>query len=195
MTATTLHNPANTDAVLLSPIHRRWSTRAFDPAAVIDDETLNTLLEAARWAPSAGNTQPWRFIVARRGSDEFQRIAKNLRGANAEWAPNASVLIITLAEKSDEDGNPRPFGQYDLGQSVAYLTLQAVELGLTVRQMGGVERDAIRAAFDVPERLDIVTAVAIGHAGDAETVLNEELRGRETLPRERKAVPELLYEI
>lgn len=188
-------NPAVTDATLLPPIQTRWSTRAFDPEAEIDDNTMTTLLEAARWAPSAGNTQPWRFIAARRGTDAFERIATNLRGFNKEWAPKASAMFLTLAENATESGDPRPTSQYDLGQSVAFLVLQAVHLGLTVRQLAGMERDEIRTAFQIPERFDIISVVTVGYGADPAVVLSDELRERETLPRERKAVADILYDI
>jgi nitroreductase len=100
---------ADTSVRLLPALAERWSPRSFDPTASVDEDKLTAALEAARWSPSANNTQPWRFIVARRGGAAFEAIEENLMGFNKAWAGSASVLIVALAEVIDAEGAPRRF--------------------------------------------------------------------------------------
>ncbi|AND15327.1 nitroreductase [Rathayibacter tritici] len=183
---------ATTSAPILDVLAERWSPRSYDATATVSDETLTSLLEAARWSPSASNSQPWRFIVARRGSDEFDRIVSTLAGFNGAWAGSAAVLVVALAETLDAEGKPRPWASYDLGQSIAHLSVQAHHEGLHVHQMAGFDKDAVRAAFDVDERFDPVTIAAVGVAAEADALSNETLRERETAPRSRLPLAELL---
>ncbi|WP_127794864.1 nitroreductase family protein [Agromyces sp. LHK192] len=183
---------AATEAPLISALVERWSPRAFDPSAVIDDDTLRTVLEAARWAPSANNTQPWRFIVARRGTDAFTRIHDALAGFNQAWADSAAVLIVNLAETVDPERDaPRPWARYDLGQAVAHLSVQAQHEGLHTHQMGGFDAERLRADFALDDSLEIVSISAIGVVGDA-AALPDVLREREVAPRVRKPLGELV---
>jgi len=170
----------------------RWSPRAFTERSV-DRETLGSLLEAARWAPSSNNEQPWRFLVARREDGApFQRILACLVPFNQAWAQKAPVLLLALARtRSERDGRPNRLALYDVGQAVAHLTFQASALGLAVHQMAGIEIDKIRADFALPEELEPAAAVAIGYPGDPAT-LPERLREREALPRERKSLAEIV---
>jgi nitroreductase len=177
------------------PIHElldeRWSPRSYDESARIDDATLASLLEAARWAPSASNTQPRRFIVGRRGTATFDGIVENLMSFNAVWAPRAAALVVALAEPVAEDGREQRWAEYDLGQSLAHLTVQAHAHGLHVHQMGGIDLDGLRRRFAVPERLVPVTVTAIGVVADASR-LDEKLAAREVQPRERRPLDELV---
>ncbi|NRD09093.1 nitroreductase family protein [Rathayibacter agropyri] len=183
---------ATTSAPILDVLAERWSPRSYDTAATVSDETLASLLEAARWSPSAANSQPWRFIVARRGSDEFGRIVATLAGFNGAWAGSAAVLVVALAETVDTEGKARPWAVYDLGQSVAHLSIQAHHEGLHVHQMAGFDKDAVRAAFGVDERFEPMTVAAIGVAAGAEALENEVLRDRETAPRTRLPLNDLV---
>lgn len=183
---------ATTSAPILDVLAERWSPRSYDTTATISDETLASLLEAARWSPSAGNSQPWRFLVARRGTDEFNRIVATLAGFNSVWAGSAAVLVVALAETVDTEGKARPWAVYDLGQSVAHLSIQAHHEGLHVHQMGGFSKDGVRTAFGVDERFDPMTVAAIGIAAGAEALENEALRDRETAPRTRLPLDELV---
>ncbi|HEY6800618.1 MAG TPA: nitroreductase family protein [Agromyces sp.] len=182
---------ASTDAALISPLMERWSPRAYDPTAVVDPAVLRTILEAARWAPSANNGQPWRFIVARRGSRAFATVHDALRGFNQAWADSAAVLIVNLAETTDESGAVRPWARYDLGQAVAHLTVQAQHEGLHTHQMGGFDAARLHDAFDLDERLEVVSITAVGVLGDAGS-LPDALRQREVAPRLRKPLNELV---
>jgi nitroreductase len=192
MTVAHLSDRAADTAVRLLPVlAERWSPRAFDSTAAVDEEKLTAALEAARWSPSAGNTQPWRFIVARRGSAAFAVIAENLTGFNKVWAGSASVLIVALAEVIDPDGNERRFAKYDLGQAMAHLSVQAHHDGLHVHQMGGFDPDALRAEFDIDERFLPVSVAALGTLGDPDA-LPAPLRERELAPRTRAALDDLV---
>lgn len=191
MTLLTPNRNADTTAPLLGALVERWSPRAYDPTADVRTETLRTVFEAARWAPSANNVQPWRFIVARRGTDGFATIHDALLGFNQAWADSAAVLVVNLAETVDAEGNPRPWARYDLGQAVAHLTVQAQHEGLHTHQMGGFDTTRLREAFALDERLEVVSVTAIGVLGDAAT-LPEALRDRERAPRVRKPLDELV---
>jgi len=182
---------ADTTAPLIHPLVERWSPRAYDPTAVVSTDVLRTILEAARWAPSANNTQPWRFIVARRGSDAFTTVHDALMGFNQAWADSAAVLIVNIAETADAEGTPRPWARYDLGQAVAHLTVQAQHEGLHTHQMGGFDGAKIAQAFVLAEHLEVVSITAIGVLGDVDA-LPEPLREREVAPRLRKPLAELV---
>ena len=182
---------ADTTAALINPLVERWSPRAYDPTAEVSTDALRTILEAARWAPSANNTQPWRFIVARRGTDTFTTVHDALLGFNQAWADSAAVLIVNIAETADVEGTPRPWARYDLGQAVAHLTVQAQHEGLHTHQMGGFEGAKISEAFGLADHLEVVSITAIGVLGDVDA-LPEPLREREVAPRLRKSLDELV---
>ncbi|MCE0486715.1 nitroreductase family protein [Ornithinimicrobium sediminis] len=182
---------AATAVPILEVLAERWSPRAFDPRGEVEDAAIDRALEAARWTPSANNSQPWRFVVARRGSPTFHLVHGSLAGVNRTWADKAAVLVVSIAEVADADGRPRPWSHYDLGQSVAYLTAQVHHDGLHAHQMAGFDTEALRAALSLPPRLDPVTVVAVGPLGDADA-LPEPLRERERAPRQRRAVTDLV---
>jgi hypothetical protein len=180
---------AQTDSPVLPVLAARWSPRGFDADAPIDELKLASALEAARWSPSAGNTQPWRFIVARRGTDAFERIVANLRGFNSAWAGRAGALVVAVAETATADGTPMPFAAYDLGQAMAHFSVQAHHDGLHVHQMGGIESDGLRAAFGFEERFVPLTVSAVGTLGGFDS-LPEALQERELAPRLRRPLAE-----
>ncbi|TFB67039.1 nitroreductase [Cryobacterium sp. Hz7] len=169
----TLSRAAHTASLLLPVLAGRWSPRGFYPTALVDEATLTTVLEAARWAPSASNMQPARFIVARRGSDSFAKIHETLMGFNKAGADAATVLIVNVATLPIDVTRENPWARYDLGQAVAYLTIQAQHEGLHTHQLGG---------FD---------GTALGVLGDV-SLLSPELLERESAPRTRKPLVELL---
>jgi nitroreductase len=187
----TVNRSADTDAPLLPILAERWSPRGFDRDAVIDDDTLTTILEAARWAPSASNIQPARFIVARRGSVAFDTIHDALAGFNRAWADAASVLIVNVAELSIDSERENPWARYDLGQAVAHLTVQAQHEGLHTHQMGGFDPARLAEAFGLRDDQAIVTITALGRLGDADS-LPADLLERELAPRTRKPLAELI---
>ncbi|TFB75346.1 nitroreductase [Cryobacterium glaciale] len=182
---------ADTASPLIEILAERWSPRAYDKNAVIDEATLTTVLEAARWAPSGNNGQPARFIVARRGSASFVKITDALMGFNKAWADSASVLIVNVAQLPTEGERQNPWARYDLGQSVAHLSIQAQHEGLHTHQMGGFDGSAIATAFNLTPEQDVVTVTALGVLGKADD-LTPELREREVAPRSRLPLSELL---
>ena len=175
------------------PIHDtlagRWSPRSFDPAYVVGEDDLTALGEAARWAPSASNTQPARFIVGARGTGTFDKIFATLMDFNTTWTPRASLLIVALAEV-ERDGKALRWAEYDLGQAVAHLSVEAESRGLNVRQMGGFDPAAVKTAFEVPAGMEPVAVVAVGKYLDAED-LPQGIRERDTAPRTRRGLEEL----
>ncbi len=177
------------------PVHpllaERWSPRGFDQAHEIGDDALAALLEAARWAPSAQNSQPWRFLVTRRGEPAHDRLFAALAPGNQAWAGAASALILVAARTAGDDGRPQPWALYDTGQAVAALVTQAQADGLSVHQMGGFGTGAVRAEFGLGEDLTPVVVVAIGRH-DSEAGLPEPLAVREAAPRTRHPVGDLL---
>jgi nitroreductase len=146
---------------VLPVIHERWSARAFSPREVSKLD-LRLIFEAARWAPSSNNEQPWRFIVGLRGTSTHQKINESLMGFNQAWAPKAPVLIVGLAKAKMTNGSPNHFAFYDLGSASAHLVLQAAALGLTSHQMGGVDRQKGRTLLEIPEDYQIAAAIALG---------------------------------
>jgi len=182
---------AQTSTPIDEVLAERWSPRSFDASAPLDEKKLLAALEAARWAPSAGNSQPSRFIVARRGSSAFDSIVANLMGFNQVWTTSAGALIVGLAEVTDAEGKPRPWAKYDLGQALAHLSVQAHHDGLHVHQMGGFSADGLRDAFSIDERFEPVSVAAIGVLASADA-LPEALRERETAPRTRLPLSELV---
>ena len=142
----------------------RSSPASFDASHDVSPEVIEALLEAARWAPSAGNSQPWAFIVARRGDDVHARLLPHLAGSSARWAGCASLLVVNLAHRyvEDTDWDYSEFSLYDLGQAVAHMSFQAQALGLHVRQFRAFDRAALAAEFDVPQHWEVTTMSAIG---------------------------------
>ena len=189
MSLTTVH-PADTDAPILDVLAERWSTRIFDAQTPIDEDALASALEAARWAPSANNTQPWRFVVARRGTDAHAAIVAALMGFNQTWAADAGALVVFAAAAS-LDGKPLTWAVYDTGQAAAYFTVQAHASGLHTHQMGGFDRAAIGEAFGFGDDLAAVTVMAVGALGSLAEA-PEALRERELAPRTRRPIAESL---
>ncbi|MGY1885216.1 nitroreductase family protein [Blastococcus sp. SYSU DS0753] len=185
-------------AVTAVPLHPllagRWSSRALDAAHELTDAQLTALLEAARWAPSANNTQPWRFAVAHRGTAEFAAVQDALAPGNRLWAHAASALLVVAAETTGPDGSPRPWAVYDTGQAVAHLTVQAEHEGLAVHQLGGFDRERVAALLDLPAAVVPLVVLTLG-VRDAEAELPEALAARERTARERLPLDALLVPV
>lgn len=186
-----LDRTARTDVPILDVLAERWSTRVFDAEAPIDEEALRAAFEAARWSPSANNSQPWRFLLARRGTDAHARIVESLVGFNQGWAPAAGALLVVLAETADPEGRARPWAMYDAGQAAAFFTVEAHARGLATHTIGGFAADDLRASFDIDARFAPVTVIAVGAFGDPDAA-DEVVRAREAAPRERRPLAESL---
>ena len=182
------------DAPSLHPLlSARSSPASFDPSHEVTPEQIETLLEAARWAPSAGNSQPWAFIVARRGDEVHEQLIPHLAGSSARWAGTASLLVVNLAHRyvEDTDWEYSEFSLYDLGQAVAHMTIQAQAIGLDARQFRAFDKDAITAAFEVPPHWEVTTMAAYGRAASATT----DAAARTRPARQRRPVHELLWPV
>ncbi len=142
----------------------RWSPTTFDPTHEAGADAVDLLLEAARWAPSAGNSQPWAFIAGRRGDPTHARMVPHLLGSAAGWVPTASILIANLQHRFVEgtDWAYSEFSGYDLGQAVAHMIIQAQAIGLHARQFRAFDRAALSTEFGVPEHWEIATMTAFG---------------------------------
>ena len=179
------------------PIHEilqnRWSPRAFSGQMVEHDKLLS-LFEAARWAPSSSNLQPWSFIVTNREDPAaFAKLLGTLGDWNQAWAKNAPILVLALAAAEREPGKTNHYAAYDLGQSIAHLSIQASALGLTVHQMGGFDRQKAAQVFELPAGTNPLSVFAIGYPGNPAT-LPEGFRELEVGPRTRKPLAEFVFD-
>jgi nitroreductase len=176
-------------------LRSRWSPRLWDAGHEVTPAEVESLLEAARWAPSAGNSQPWAFVVGRRGDDTHRRLVAHLARSSAAWAPDAGLLVANLCHLHVEgtDWAYSEFAAYDLGQAVAHMTFQAESLGLAVRQFAAFDREAVEREFAVAEHWQVTTMSAIGRArpGVPPNALQRPDGG--TLPRERRPAGDLLW--
>jgi nitroreductase len=153
-----------TDAPLHPLLARRWSPTVFDESYDAGAAEVESLLEAARWAPSAGNSQPWAFITARRGDAVHPRLLRHLAPSAARWAPTASILVVNLCRRyvEDTDWEFSEFALYDLGQAVAHMTVQAQSLRLFARQFRAFDRAGLAAEFAVPGHWQVTSMSAFG---------------------------------
>ena len=175
-------------------IKHRWSPLGFDRDRDIDRESLLSILEAARWAASSFNLQPWRFIVApRQNALEFQKIVSVLREGNQSWAQHAAVLMIAVTQQLREPDKPNRHAVHDLGLAISQMALQALDRGLYVHQMGGFFPDKAREIYQIPAAFEAYTAIAIGYRSADLTHLSEAQRQREAAPRQRLALADIAF--
>ncbi|HEX3778127.1 MAG TPA: nitroreductase family protein [Pseudonocardiaceae bacterium] len=172
-------------------IAARWSPRALDPTAEMTDSQLRALLEAARWAPSYGNTQPARYLFGRRGEETFNRIYGVLNSGNRSWTHAAAVLLLGAVARRNAKGEI-PYAEYGLGLATENLVLQAVAEGLVAHQMSGFDADAARAEFALPDDVTPLVVIAVGKLGDPSD-LDERRRERELAARTRLPLGEIAY--
>jgi nitroreductase len=185
------HAPA-TDGVL-PVVLQRWSPRSFDGREVSPAD-LEKVFEAARWAPSSYNEQPWRFIVGVRTSSTHSKIASSLMDFNKAWAPRAPVLILGVAKtRFSQNDAPNAYAIFDLGAASALITLQASALGLVTHQMAGFDHDAARKVLGIPETYALGSVMALGYQGEPSALPNDRLIALETAPRTRKPLSEIVF--
>ena len=157
-----MNKRADTSVSLHPLIAERWSPRAFDESATISSDDLRAIFEAARWAPSAFNAQPWKFIHGVRGDEKFTQISSLLIDFNKQWAPKASALILVNALTFREDGKVNPTALYDTGLAVSHLTFEANHRGFDVHQMSGFDSQAAKATFSLEAGVEAVACIAVG---------------------------------
>jgi nitroreductase len=173
-------------------IRRRWSPRTYADKEIPAAE-LKKLFEAARWAASSSNEQPWRFLVGRRGDETYQKIFNALVEFNQSWAKSAPVLVLSVAKNVfTNNGKPNAYGMHDTGAASATLALQATAIGLHTHSMAGFDREQARASFAIPADYEIGAVTAIGYLGDPAS-LPEHLKKMEVSPRQRKPVEEFVF--
>jgi len=173
---------------------QRRTQRAFS-SKLVEPAILRSLLEAARWAPSSMNEQPWSFMLARRQNQlEFERLRDCLMDFNLPWAQHAPVLLLAVARSNfSANGERNRHAFYDLGQAVAALTYQAIASSLSVCQMAGFDVQKARSVFSIPADHEPVVVVAIGYHGDL-AILPEKTRQKELAPRKRNSLDRFVFE-
>jgi nitroreductase len=171
-------------------IVNRWSSRSF-ASYDIDDKDLFSLFESARWAPSSSNSQPWRFIYAKKNSENWNDFFNLLIDFNKQWCADASALVVVVSRKNFENnGQPSVTHQFDTGAAWENLALQAVSQGLVTHAMAGFDHDNARKILQVPDDYEIMVMIAIGKRGTKEK-LSPDLQARET-PNTRKPLSEIV---
>jgi len=181
-------------AGVLPVFHERWSPRSFQDRDV-SPETLAKIFEAARWAASSNNEQPWRFLVGTRGSETYQNIFESLVEFNRKWAGTAPVLVLgTTRATFSRGGAANRHALYDLGAATSYMTLQAAALGVATHQMAGFDPEKARTLLGIPAGYDIGAVIAIGYQDDPAKLSDPAFIERELAPRERKPLGEIVFE-
>src|SRR5262249_18751235 len=187
-----MEKPADVQYRIHDLLRRRWSPRAFDNRPV-EPGKLRSLFEAARWAPSSNNGQPWRFLLATKENvTEYDRLFNCLVEGNQKWARRAPALLLSVAKLEFEDGSPNRHALHDTGMAAENLILQATAFGLAAHQIAGFRSDAVRMDCQIPEGYEPVAIIAIGYPGDP-ALLPDRLRAREAQQRVRKSLTELVY--
>lgn len=190
--------PAGDQDRLAEPMRSRWSPSVFDEAHVLAREDLEALLLAAAWAPSAGNTQPWRLLVAERGDALHRTLVATLSRGNSGWVPRASVVFVVTAQTARGPGeakDPTPSSLYDAGQAVAHVTLQARATGLDTHQFAGFDRVAFAREAGVPGWFTAVAGIAVGRhlPPDGQDGVDPRDAERELRVRARRPLSETAY--
>ncbi|MEU8972840.1 nitroreductase family protein [Streptomyces monashensis] len=147
----------------------RFSPYRFDPSTAVDDDCLGRLLEAARWAPSAGNSQPWGFFTSRPGEPEHERVVRHLAPSSARWATDAGLLVVTLTRRHVDETQLlySEFADYDLGQAVAHMTVQAQAMGLAAHQFRAFDLEGLTKELSPNPGWVIISVIALGKAAEA----------------------------
>lgn len=179
---------------VLPVFHQRWSPRSFSDREV-SNELLAKAFEAARWAASSNNEQPWRFLVGRRGTETYDKIFASLGEFNQKWARTAPILMLSTAlGKFSRNGTPNRHALYDLGAATSYMTLEAAALGLATHQMAGFDQDKARELIGIPADTLIGAAIAMGYQDEPTKLGDATLIEREVAARQRKPLSEFVYE-
>jgi nitroreductase len=188
-----MEKPAPVDHSIEEILKRRWSPRAFSNR-IVEREQLQSLFEAARWAASSFNEQPWSFIVATKEKpEEYTALLNCLLEKNQQWAHLAPVLMVSVAKLNfDKNGKPNRHAFHDVGMAVSNLIVQATTFGLYVHQMAGFSVERVRETYSVPDGFEPVAAIAVGYPDDL-SVLPEPFREQEIGPRRRKPIDSFVF--
>ncbi len=185
--------PKQTDYPVHELIASRWSGRAFADRDV-EESKIKSLFEAARWASSSYNEQPWHFIITRKGESSHEKLFNTLMSGNQAWAGEAPILILTIAKVTlSRNEKPNNYARHDLGLAMGQFSLQATELGLNLHQMAGFDKTAAKELFNLPETFEPVTVVALGYLGDPKT-LPENYQKSEQAKQTRKKIGEFVFQ-
>jgi len=187
----TLSKDAQTSVAVHPLIAARWSPRALDPNGQVSDVALRAMLEAARWAPSYGNTQPARYLIGRRGDETYARIFELLSQRNKGWAWPAAVLMLCCMVTTNDKGR-LPLPEYGTGLATENLVLQAVAEGVVAHQMGGFDKEGAKVAFALPADVEPLAVIAVGTLGTPD-LLDDERRAKELAPRRRIPLSEMAF--
>lgn len=174
------------DHPILDIIRKRWSPRAFSDLKVSQDD-MNKIFEAARWAASSANEQPWSFYYAFHGTEGFKKLWECLDDYNQTWTAKAAVLIASVERKLNSKGQPNDWSRHDVGLADAHILLQATALDIYAHPMAGFKRDKLVETLGLELNFEPVCMIALGYIGKSEK-LEEPYRSREKLPRKRKAI-------
>ena len=188
-----MQNPANPQVPIHSLLQERWSPRAFSQK-MVEKDALQSLLEAARWASSCFNEQPWSFLVSTsQEKEEHGKMLSCLAEANQSWAKEAPVLMITIVKLAfAHNGTSNRHASHDVGLAVGNLVVQATALGLGVHQMAGIHPDVAKSLYHIPDTHEALTALALGYFGDPQS-LPDALRERELAIRTRQPLSEFVF--
>ena len=195
MSATELqkNKEARTTFEILPLLKSRWSPRIFDEKPIPQNE-IAQLFEAASWAASSYNRQPWRFVYAKKGSDAYDKMLDCMVEFNQKWAKNAPLLIFAAYKEKTDEGDENFHALHDLGLSVGNLSLQAESMGIALHQMAGIDWKKSQNELDVPDGYHIATAIALGYYGGDLNDLPQDLKEQETAERTRMPQSEFVFE-
>lgn len=188
-----IQKPADTSIQISNLLANRWSPRVFDPAFEVSDGDIMALAEAARWAPSSNNFQPWKLAFLKRGTAEFNLLSTAaLTGFNQTWAPNSSLYAVVMVDKTRPDGKlwDQPIAYFNAGLAASQIVFQAEHMGLKAHYMGGIVHDEILNILGLSE-VWVVNVLAIGSQGDVSRA-STDLQSRERAPRDRKPLSEIV---
>jgi nitroreductase len=175
---------------MIDIIKNRYSPRAFTTDEITDEKLLN-IIEAAGTAPSSNNAQPWKYLIVRRNSEKRQAVLQSMSEFNRNWAIEIPIIIVNMALKNYEHNQKEyPHAWYDLGQSVAYFTLQAMAENIYVHQLGGFDRMMLENELNIDKKYTIVSLMVLGHKASPDK-LPEDLRKKELSPRQRKELKDI----
>jgi nitroreductase len=179
-----------TSAPISPLLAARWSPRSYDENHEISDQETLSILEAGRWAPSSNNGQPWRFSVAKRGTELHEKVVAGLTGFNQSWAPDAAALIVISIKRSDA-GESIKGNFYDAGLAVAQMSIQAQALDLYTHQMGGILHEQLHKSLGLAADLEVAVVISVGKKDVPEKFEGEAL-ARENAPRTRLDLSEIV---